>query len=102
MGAGLVSRRALVTAGLALASETGFRRAADNAGPRWSIALSDGYSFDIIQDIGGGFPTRDAAIDGVIRHLERNHQELTRSLKRARRMRSYRRSVATRQAGARA
>lgn len=98
MGAGLVSR-ALVSAGLSLASEGGFRRAADNSGPRWSIALGDGYTFDIVQDVGGGFPTRDMAIDGVIRHLERNRQELTRSLKRARRMRSYRRSAAKRQTG---
>lgn len=85
MGAG-VNRRDLITAGLTRASDTGFRRSADNAGPRWSIALSDGYDFSIVQDDHGAFPTRDAAIDGVIRHLERISAEVTHSLARARRM----------------
>lgn len=96
-----VTRRALVTAGLSRASEGGFRRAADNTGPRWSIALGDGYDFEIVQDLQGVFSTRLAAIDGVIRHLERDHLELTRSLKRARRMRDYRRRAAARLAGGR-
>lgn len=68
----------------------------------WVIAAGDGYTFEIEKarprgfgelsthgDLNGYYPTRLAAIEGAIRHLEADRTALAKELARAKRMRRY-------------